>query len=108
MKEIKSVTEKGIEYVDETGNPGFIDFELCLQQFLAYQEEQLGSRYDDEWKQFDREEWKTVGVRRAFAKPPFIEFFTTPPTTFEFSDENEFYELLYKMKKAGWRTIDGD
>jgi hypothetical protein len=49
-----------------------------------------------------------VGVRYTFEEPPSIQFYTEPPTRFEFATLESLYEIAYKVKKAGWRTNDGE
>lgn len=105
MKEIIEITSNGIGYVDEDGNAHFVDFEICYRNFLKNRQKQMEPRYDDELKRLDRE-WKSVGYRRISG--PYIEFFTIPPTRFDFSSVGKFSEIAHKVRKAGWATIDGD
>ena len=107
MKEIVEVTTIGINYVDENGNRRFIDFEVCYQNFLANRQKNMGPQYSDELKQLDRT-YRSVGYRKFSAIPPYIEFYTAPPTRFEFPIRGRFEEITYRIRKAGWLTIDGD
>ena len=107
MKEITNITSDGINYVDEEGNQQFIDFQSCHQNNLMDREKRLGGKYTDE----EREFWqraKYVGVRFALSDPPTIEFYTVSRIRFEFPTKDRLYEVLVGIKKAGWRTNDGE
>ena len=107
MKEIVEVTLNGINYLDEEGNQKFIDFESCHQNNLMDIKKRLDSQYIDEKKEF-WEKAKYVGVRFALSDPPAIEFYTVPRIHFVFSTRVSLYEVLVAIKKAGWRTNDGE
>ena len=107
MNEIVTITPKGIHYLDDEGKLQFIDFEGCHRNNLKRIEERLGSIYTDE----DRAFWqraKYVGVRYALSDPPAVEFYTVPQTRFEFPTRDSLSEVLVAVKKAGWRTNDGE
>jgi hypothetical protein len=104
MKEITSVTPTGIHYIDEEGNSQFIDFETCLQNYMMRWER---PDITDEDRAFWQEA-KYVGVRLSFREPRLIEFYTEPRIYFEFPTKDDFYEVLSMIKKAGWRTNDGE
>lgn len=103
MQEITNISPDGIHYVDEAGTPQFLDFETCYQNFLK----SFDSQYMDEHKEFYKT-WKSVGIRYSFGKPPTIRFYTVPPTVFEFPTREQLGEVDYRIKKAGWRTSDGE
>ena len=107
MKEITNVTSDGVTYIDEEGNQQFIDFESCHQNNLRAKEQRMGSNYTDEEKEFWQKA-KYVGVRFALSDPPAIEFYTVPRIHFEFPTRESLTEVLMGIKKAGWRTNDGE
>jgi lipopolysaccharide biosynthesis glycosyltransferase len=107
MKQIANITPNGISYLDDEGNPQFLNFENCYQNFLMETQKQMGSRYTDKVKEFYKT-WKSVGVRHPFDKPPVIVFFTTPPTEFEFPTSEKLGEVEYIIRKFGYRTTDGE
>lgn len=107
MKEITNITPDGINYVDEEGNQQFIDFESCHQNNLLDIEKRLGAKYTEEEKEFWQRA-KYVGVRYALSDPPTVVFYTIPPTEFEFPTRDRLSEVLVGVKKAGWRTRDGE
>ena len=90
---IKNVTELGLEYIDENGNPKFIDFKICRQNSV----EILNSP-------------EFVAVRSIIGYPygtaPYIEFFTEPLTKFVFNRKEIFRGLHMQMKETGWLTFD--
>lgn len=88
MKEIVEVTLNGINYLMDI-------------------KKRLGSQYTDEKKEF-WENAKYVGIRFALSDPPAIEFYTVPRIHFVFSTRDSLYEVLVAIKKAGWRTNDGE
>jgi hypothetical protein len=107
MRKITNITSEGVTYTDEEGNEQFIDFKVCLQNYIKTKEKNRGSSVTDE----DREFWqkaKYVGVRYTFSEPPNIQFYTDPRIFFEFPIKDDLYDVAYKIKKAGWRTNDGD
>jgi spore coat polysaccharide biosynthesis predicted glycosyltransferase SpsG len=107
MNEITNITPDGIAYIDEEGNQQFIDFDSCHRNNLKDIEKSLGSIYADEEKEF-WESAKYVGVRYALSDPPAVVFYTIPPIKFEFPTRESLSEVLVKVKKAGWRTNDGE
>lgn len=107
MKEITSITSDGISYSDDEGNLQYIDFKSCHQNFLIDEEKTWGSDYTEDRKEFYQAS-KYVGIRLTFRVPPAIEFYTVPRTNLEFPTRERLYEVAYKIKKAGWRTRDGE
>lgn len=104
MKQIRNVTEKGLEYVDENGDDQYIDFEACYENFLNTLHFDLED--NPEQQREINKKWKRVGQRDFSGHPPYIEFFTDPVARFEFASIDEFHQLRYQVEKAGWRTID--
>jgi hypothetical protein len=104
MKEITNVTSEGLTYIDDEGNPRFIDFETCLQNYMVRWEK---DGITDEAKAFWRKV-KNVGIRFSFREPPLIVFYTEPRVYFEFPTKADFYKVLSMIKRAGWRTNDGE
>ncbi len=105
MGQITSVTMTGINYVDDGGNPQFIDFETCYQNFLMDQRRRLGSQYMDAHKEF-YDWYKSIGFRSAFTMR--LWFYADPPVEFEIPTEDSFWQILMGIKKAGFRTTDGE
>ena len=74
MKQIKNVSAKGIEYLNESGNSQFIDFKICYNNWLAKEGIKLGESPDDvERARQIEQKWKCVGQRDLYAKPAYIE-----------------------------------
>lgn len=107
MKEITNITPDGIHYMDEEGNSQFIDFATCHQNYVMSLQKSMRSRFTDERKEFYKT-WKSVGVRHPFGIPPTIWFYSEPPVKFEFPTQESCWKVLGGIKKAGWRTTDGD
>lgn len=111
MNSIKSVSTNGINYVDDNGTEGFVDFKQCNENWLQYRKrkENLSDDKINEIRKTD----KCIGQRDASANPSFIVFFTRPFTKFEFiktdehPDPNEaFRKLKEDITNAGWTTLD--
>ena len=67
----------------------------------------MGSGYTEERKEL-YQRMKYVGVRFALSDPPAVVFYTIPRIHFEFATRDELSEVLVGLKKAGWRTNDGE
>jgi hypothetical protein len=105
-KQIRNVTHEGIDYLDEQGNPQWVDFQHCYDNWFHHQSLRTDPDYDERNKEIART-WKCVGQRNICGTPPYIEFFTDPVTRFEFnSPDKGFHELRYRVHKTGWRTSD--
>lgn len=78
MKNITSITSEGLTYIDYEGHSQFVDFETCLQNYMARWEK---DDITDETKAFLRKR-KHVGVRFSFREPPAIVFYTEPQVAF--------------------------
>jgi hypothetical protein len=107
MKEITSITPNGIHYADEAGNPQFLDFETCYQNFLRAEQKRIGARFTDEVRAV-YEKNKNVGIRFDNGNPPSIAFYTVPPTTFKFPTLDSIWDVVYRVKKAGWRIPEAE
>jgi hypothetical protein len=107
MKQIANITPNGIDYLDEEGNPQFLDFENCYRNFLMETQKRMGYRYTDKDQEFYKT-WKSVGVRYPFSNPPAIVFYTIPLTEFEFPSKESVWEVVYRVKKVDWRITDGE
>jgi predicted RNA-binding protein with RPS1 domain len=122
---IKNVTELGLEYIDENGNPKFIDFKICLQNSVEILNHTgIGLEYSDENGnpklinfQICRQDSgeilnhpEFVAVRSIIGYPygtaPYIEFFTEPLTKFVFNRKEIFRGLHIQMRETGWLTFD--
>jgi hypothetical protein len=104
MKSILSITSKGINYIDETGDKKFIDFNVCNQNWIAYRQ-----RTENLNDPSNIVKDNCVGQRDICANPIFIEFFTRPFTRFEFSgleSKKAFSSVVKEILSAGWNTID--
>ncbi|HEX2621086.1 MAG TPA: hypothetical protein VHL11_13085, partial [Phototrophicaceae bacterium] len=75
-KRIISVTCDGIDYIDEQGNPQYVDFQRCYDAWLVRENSRTDPYYDG---QIDPE-WREVGHRDLLDNPPYIEFYTDPIT----------------------------
>ncbi len=104
MKKVESIFDEGLEYIDDSGNKQWIDFNACYNEYLR-QREALGELYTAERREIDKK-WRRIGNRDLSASPPFIEFFTQPVTRFNFDSDDEFHKVRFQIKKAGWRTFD--
>ncbi len=117
---IRSVTPERLEYVDDEGNLAEINFESCRNNDVerinaANKERKPGHLYID-----SPQTWKTVANRNVIGDPPwslepyknraYIEFYTRPPTRFEFEASEEgrqdYYAFRTLLEEAGWRTFD--
>ena len=107
MKEITHITPDGVHYVDDAGNPQFIDFATCSQNYVMSMAKSRGSSFTDE----DRAFWqrgKFVARRHTWSEPPNIVFYTEPPIYFEFPTRDDVWKVASQIKRAGWRTNDGE
>jgi len=93
-----SVSEDGLEYVDDQGCRCAIDFHTCRENFKKqHGPERLWAGLPN-----------YVAVRDIEAKPAHITFATNPPTRFVFpmTDPN-FHELQFRLfREAGVMTFD--
>src|SRR5262249_44220375 len=122
-KQILEIQADGLTYVDDEGNKQFINFAECFENYFheATSPEYIeGMKELNPHMQWDEEgiknyieetyQWKRVGDRCILGKPladgPFIEFYTEPPIRFNFDTVEEFHEILYRIKRFGWRTFD--
>lgn len=83
--QILSIDASGIEYQDKQQKVSRIDFQECRKN-LAENLKALMSAYKNQAFTWHRE-W--VGHRDTRTKPPYIEFFTTPPSRFEFANSKK-------------------
>ncbi len=107
MKEITNIIHKGVHYVDDDGNPQFIDFETCQQNNVLAKKAWRETVWTDDDEVF-WQKTKYVGLRVTFREPPAIEFYTKPRTFFEFQTRDDLWEIVSKIKEVGWRINDGD
>jgi hypothetical protein len=104
MKKIMTITSKTIHYLDDEGNSQFIEFETCHQNNIRDVEQRMGDVFNKEFWQ----KAKYVGRRFAHKDPPSLVFYTIPPIEFEFPTREHFSMVLSGIKKAGWRTNNGE
>jgi predicted RNA-binding protein with RPS1 domain len=109
---IKNVTEVGLEYIDENGNPKFIDFKTCCQnsgKFFTYPEYVSVRNIIGEPCQYELR-CQYVAVRNIIGDPcgtaPYMEFLTEPLTKFVFNRKENFRELRWQIEETGWLTFD--
>lgn len=106
MKEITGISSEGIIYIDENDNEQFIDFAICSKNYVMNWADSVGFEDNEAQEEFSKRH-KYVGFRVTFTSPAIV-FYTNPRIRFEFPTVEKFYEVAYAIKKAGWRTNDGD
>ncbi len=106
---IKNITENGIQYTDNSGNLGFIDFEVCRENWTEY----VNSSEDFNVTNLSIDETKCVGYRNITDNHPYIDFFTEPKIRFEFKfslsclfPKQAFIEMQARIIQVGWTTYD--
>ena len=111
MKKINSITSKGINYCDETGETKFIDFVECNENWIQYRKRK--EKLDDEKFSIIQASDKCIGQRDICSNPMFIEFFTRPFTRFEYRESSDcpnprdaFTRLQDDIISTGWMTFD--
>jgi hypothetical protein len=105
---IQRVTGEGLFYLDDAGEEQFIDFAACHEQDLT---EYLRHEHSPERIEKRKTVWRYVAARdimgHAFLRDiPCIQFYTDPPTLFEFEAKDAFNHIRYAIEKVGWRTYD--
>ena len=117
---IQEVTAQGLTYLDDRGEEQFIDFAACFQRWLGRSITPEVLKNVKEWNHMtdaqvqefigDMNNETVVGGRDIYGysetKLPSIQFYTEPPTNFEFPDVQDFYRINYLVRKVGWRTQD--
>jgi hypothetical protein len=113
---IQSITPAGLTYIDDDGKEQFIDFAACYGRYWAdfmepkhLQRLKEINNWTDEklhsWLE-NNKDWKEVARRDITGNPPFIEFYTSPGTRFEFPDEDALRWIRFEIEKLGWMTFD--
>src|SRR5262249_11111443 len=122
-KQIKSVMAEGLLYIDDNGDEVNIDFSACYNNYLQkaispqyiqrMKELNPTFRWDDEGvRQYieKRTAWREVAKRNvlgpSWGDGPYIEFYTEPPTRFNFSTADEYRKVSSEIERHGWRTFD--
>ncbi len=123
-KLIQNITESRLTYLDENGEENFIDFALCYKNYLKryLSPENLAeiknNKTDEELEKYieRRKAWREIAVRNILgarvesqawrSSVPYIEFYTDPPTLFEFTEQEDFQKIRWAIEKAGWKTFD--
>jgi hypothetical protein len=128
--QICEITEKGISYLDDSGEDGFIDFHQCYLNYLkprltvnAY--ERLKSQ--NPTMNFDPVSyanriigWKEIGHRNSLGDfigtqyvvnyegngKPFAWFYTEPVLVFEFGTAEELFAFFHQIFRFGWMLWD--
>jgi hypothetical protein len=95
---IKSVTPKGIVYINSDGKEDFLDFTSCHSHYL--------NTFQSVSSREQATESRRVGQRALSNKPPYIEFFAMPLIRFEFDFVNDCHQLRHLVRKTGWTTMD--
>jgi hypothetical protein len=107
MKTITSMAPTGIHYIDEESTPQFVDFERCYQNYVMDLRIRMGPRFTAHEEEFYKRH-KSVGFRHAMTTPQTIWFYADSPVEFVFETKDSFWEVIVWIKKAGYRTTDGD
>ncbi|MEO8394626.1 MAG: hypothetical protein ABI700_16645 [Chloroflexota bacterium] len=116
---IKEITSEGLTYLNEQDEDVFIDFADCFQRQLGRYTtpealktfKEVNHKTDEQvqnWVAFLNKH-KVVGGRHIGGfrgRLWTIAFYTEPLTEFEFSSEQAWGQVVYAIKKAGWRTED--
>jgi hypothetical protein len=109
--QIIAITPEALIYNNAQGETVAIEFKQCASHFHAYLLESgtlaSPSMIDD------AQEFRGIGWRDAFAKPPYIELFSQPRLRIEFPQSwrwlfpyKKFTAIHDQLVKAGWRTLD--
>jgi hypothetical protein len=127
-KQVKSVTQGGIVYLDKEGIEQFIDFEECYQNYLK---ERLSPEAIESFKTLNNETdadvpahierirgWKGIADRNVLGDGvwvdgkvqhgfPYFEFYAEPRVRIEFESKDELWEMRNKIESDfRWRTFD--
>lgn len=104
IKKILSISEAELHFLDSDGMERKIDFEECRKNFYKHWQ---GASYiiqDDD---------RCIAERNSIADPPYIEFYSDPPSRIEFSGISLFKSSYRKFSKkrdliesVGWQTFD--
>jgi hypothetical protein len=99
---ITNVNCRGLDYRGNDGKVYRIDFATCAENWLgqANHPEQVATN--------------CVGERNVLAKPPYIVFYTEPPTRIEFRFSlfrcrhpwKNYHALRQQLRTTGWTTLD--
>jgi hypothetical protein len=104
IKKIISISETELLYYDSDGNERKINFEECRKNFYKHWQGDSYTIEDDD---------RCVAERNSIATPPYIEFYSNPPSRIEFGGIAIFKSSYKKMAKirdliesVGWKTFD--
>jgi hypothetical protein len=104
IKKIISISETELLYYDSDGNERKINFEECRKNFYKHWQGDNYTIEDDD---------RCVAERNSIATPPYIEFYSNPPSRIEFKRIIIFKSSYKKMGKlrdliesVGWKTFD--
>ena len=127
--QIREISPKGITYTEEDDSEGFIDFEMCFQNFLkprlsqeAYNEH-MALNPTNYYKTYDEYVEKTMkspevgrrnvgGNKDGYFKEdpksgkPYFVFYDEPQIAIEFEDSNELAKVRRMMREHNWYTFD--
>src|SRR5262245_26114997 len=115
---ITAVTNAGLDYMDGAGTLRQIEFESCRSHFVELINSANPNRQDSRLYIEATQSWKYIAKRNSIGDPPwenknpaYIEFYTDPPTRFEFPQTeagmSEYYRLRAAVEQVGWLTWDG-
>jgi len=104
IKKILSISEAELHFLDSDGKEQKIDFEECRKSFYKHWQ---GEAY------LIQDEDRCVAERNSIADPPYIEFYSDPPSRIEFR-KGLFLKSSYKkmckirdlIESVGWQTFD--
>jgi hypothetical protein len=104
IKKILSISKTELTYYDSDGEERKISFEECRKNFYKHWQGDTYIIEDDDI---------FVAEINSIATPPYIEFFSNPPSLIEFSKITILKSNYRKMRKirdliesAGWKTFD--
>lgn len=108
---ILRVTEKQLDYVDESGREQSVDLEKCAINWCRYWDEKRSEfvSLDPNTSDEDADRWgaSCVGTRDICATTPWVMFMNERCTLFKFKTRDQAYaELLRPLHQAGWHTFD--
>jgi hypothetical protein len=110
---IQRVTQEGLFYLDDEGREKFISFALChlnyVMEFVDRSQQYTREKRDSEiqWRRTHKRIADTGSGGYPFDSDlPCMEFFTNPPSLFEFATYEIFSEIRRVIWDYGWMTFD--
>jgi len=99
-KQILSITEQGIRYQGEDGIEKFIDFAICYENYLKHQlDPENLNQIKDEDLPIHTELIKSIKEVALYDLTwTFLEFYTDPIVSLEFTNEATFIEAKHTIE----------